>query len=138
MYPITAGLVVETKELWEELTLALQSLPIRVVLELAEIPSDWSEFQDRIERVRPDVILLEVTRLSDRLEEVVKRIRSTSSAPAVFALHTSAQPDAILAALRAGASEYLYPPVAAPLKAGLDRLAETREKSREKLARGGK
>jgi pilus assembly protein CpaE len=138
MYPITAGVVIETRELWEELNLAIQALPLRVVLELPEIPSDWSEFEDRIERVRPDVILLEVTRLSGKLEEVVKRIRSTAGEPAVFALHTSAQSDAILAALRAGASEYLYPPVAEPLKAALDRLAERREKSREKLVRGGK
>jgi pilus assembly protein CpaE len=138
MYPITAGLVVESKDLWEELTRAIQALPIRVVFELPEIPSDWSEFQDRIERVRPDVVLLEVTRLSGKLEEVVKRIRSTAGEPAVFALHTTAQSESILAALRAGASEYLYPPVAEPLKAALDRLAESREKSREKLVRGGK
>jgi len=138
MYPISVGVVVETKGLWEELMNAIQALPIRVVFELPEIPSDWTEFEDRIERVRPDVILLEVTRLSGKLEEVVKRIRSTAGEPAVFALHTSAQSDTILAALRAGAIEYLYPPVAEPLKAALDRLAESREKSREKLVRGGK
>jgi len=120
------------------LNLAIHSLPFRVVFELPEIPSDWTEFEDRIERVRPDVILLEVTRLSGKLEEVVKRIRSTAGEPAVFALHTSAQSDAILAALRAGACEYLYPPVAEPLKAALDRLSESREKSREKQVRGGK
>ena len=138
MYPITAGLVVETKDLWEELMNAIQKLPIRVVFELPEIPSDWSEFEDRIERVRPDVILLEVTRLSGRLEEVVKRLRAAAGEPAVFALHTSAHSDAILAAMRAGACEYLYPPVAEPLKAALDRLGESREKSREKQVRGGK
>jgi pilus assembly protein CpaE len=138
MYPISVGLVVETKDLWEEVMSAVQTLAIRVVFELPEIPSDWSEFEDRIERVRPDVILLEVPRLSGRLEEVVKRIRSTAGEPAVFALHPSAQSDSILAALRAGASEYLFPPVAEPLKAALDRLAESREKSREKLLRGGK
>jgi pilus assembly protein CpaE len=138
MYPITAGLVVETKDLWEELMNAIQTLPIRVVFELPEIPSDWSEFEDRIERVRPDVILLEVTRLSGRLEEVVKRLRAAAGEPAVFALHTSAQSEAILAAMRAGACEYLYPPVAEPLKAALDRLGESREKSREKQVRGGK
>jgi pilus assembly protein CpaE len=109
-----------------------------VVFELPEIPSDWSEFEDRIERVRPDVILLEVTRLSGRLEEVVKRLRAAAGEPAVFALHTSAQSEAILAAMRAGACEYLYPPVAEPLKAALDRLGESREKSREKQVRGGK
>ena len=138
MYPISVGLVVETKDLWEEVMSAVQTLAIRVVFELPEIPSDWSEFEDRIERIRPDVILLEVTRLSGKLEEVVKRIRATAGEPAVFALHTIAQSDSILAALRAGASEYLYPPVAEPLKAALDRLAESREKSREKQLRGGK
>ena len=138
MYPISAGLVVESKELWEELMGAIQKLPIRIVFELPEVPSDWSEFQDRMERVRPDVVLLEVTRLSGKLEEVVKRIRSTAGQPAVFALHKAAQSDAILAAMRAGASEYLFPPVAEPLKLALERLGESREKNREKLVRGGK
>jgi len=109
-----------------------------LLFELSELPPDWAAFLDRIERVRPDVILLDVTRLREPLEEVVRKIRSTSAQPAVFALHTTAEPAAILDALRAGASEYLYPPLHDGLKAALERLGQTRERSREARQQTGK
>jgi pilus assembly protein CpaE len=138
LYPISAGLVVATKEIWEELTRSLNDLSVRLVFELSEVPSDWSAFTDRLERVRPDVVLLDVTRLKDPLEDVVRRIRSTGAQPAVFALHTTADASAILTALRAGASEYLHPPFHEPLKAALERLAANREKARDGRTHGGK
>jgi len=138
MYPMTAGLIVETKELWEELKQALEPLAIRLAFEAPQVPDDWMPFLERIDRVQPDLILLDVTRLKEPLEIVVKRLRSTSAQPAVFALHTAAQPDLILSALRAGVSEFLYPPIAEPLKAAIERLAESRQKAREKVLRGGK
>jgi len=131
VYPISAGIVVQTRELWDELNRSLQDLSVRLLFELSELPPDWPGFLDRIDRVRPDVIMLDVTRLREPLEDVVKRIRSTAAAPAVFALHTTAEPAAILDALRAGASEYLYPPLQDALKAALERLSQTREMSRE-------
>jgi pilus assembly protein CpaE len=138
MYPITAGLIIESKELWEELKAALAPLPIRLAFEASEVPQDWGPFLERVDRMQPDVIMLEVTKLREPLEEVVKRLRSTSSQPVVFALHNSAHPEAILTALRAGVSEYLYPPVAEPLNAALERLSETKEKAGKSTLRGGK
>ncbi len=138
MYPIAAGLVIETKELWEELMQCLKDLSVRLVFELSELPSDWPGFLERIDRVWPDVVLLETTKLREPLEEVVRRIRSTAPQPAVFALHATAEPDAILTALRAGVSEYLYPPFEASLKAAFERLTQTREKARDGRKRGGK
>jgi pilus assembly protein CpaE len=138
MYPITAGLIVESKELWEELKTALAPLPIRLAFEASEIPQDWGPFLERVDRVQPDVILLEVTKLREPLEDVVKRLRSTSAQPVVFALHNSAHPEAILTALRAGVSEYLYPPVAESLNAAFERLSESKEKAGKSSLRGGK
>ena len=138
MYPLAAGIVVQTRELWDELNRSLKDLSVRLLFELSELPPDWAAFLDRIERVRPDVILLDVTRLREPLEEVVRKIRSTSAQPAVFALHTTAEPAAILDALRAGASEYLYPPLHDGLKAALERLGQTRERSREARQQTGK
>jgi pilus assembly protein CpaE len=109
-----------------------------LLFELSELPPDWAAFLDRIDRVRPDVILLDVTKLRQPLDEVVSKIRSTTSQPAVFALHTTAEPAAILDALRAGASEYLYPPLGDALQAALVRLSQTRERSREAGQQTGK
>jgi len=138
MYPMTAGLIVESKELWDELKLALEPLAIRLAFEAPGIPQDWMPFLERIDRTQPDVILLDITRLKEPLEDLVKRLRSTSSQPAVFALSATAQPDLILTALRAGVSEFLYPPIAEPLKAALERLGEARQKASEKVLRGGR
>lgn len=138
MYPIAAGIVVQTRELWDELNHSLQNLSVRLLFELSELPPDWAGFLDRIERVRPDVIMLEVTRLREPLEDVIKKIRSTAARPAVFALHSAAEPAAILDALRAGASEYLYPPLHDALRAALERLSKTREQSREGQKPAGK
>ena len=138
MYPIATGVIVQTKEIWEELMRSLQDLSIRVVFELSEVPSDWVPFLERLDRVRPDVVLLDVTHLREPLEDVVKRIRATAGQPAVFALHTAAEPAAILTALRAGASEFLHPPLHDSLKAALERLGQAREASRNTHRHGGK
>jgi len=138
VYPIAAGIVVQTRELWEELNPALRNLSVRTLFELSELPEEWGLFLERIERTRPDVIILDVSRLRLPLDEVVRRIRSSSPQPMVFALNTTNEPDAILEALRAGASEYLHPPFAEPLKAALERLAKTRESARSSHKFGGK
>jgi pilus assembly protein CpaE len=138
VYPISAGIVIQTKELWEELTHALESLSVRLVFELAELPSDWTAFLERIDRVRPEVILIETEKLRIPLDEVMRRIRSTEARPAVIALHTTAEPDAILAALRAGVVEYLHPPLLDPLKAALERLDRGRMESHPTRRGSGK
>jgi pilus assembly protein CpaE len=138
MYPLSAGLILESKELWDDLKQAMKDLPVRVSFELPQVPRDWPPFLDRLERVRPDVILLEVAGLGDRLEEVVKRIRSSPAQPAVFAINNSASSEAILAAMRAGATEYLYPPMAVSLAAAFERLSESRQQSRPGQTKGGK
>lgn len=57
MYPLTIGLVIETKALWEEVQSSIQDLPVRVVLEQQEI-GPWPAFLDKLQRMRPDVLLL--------------------------------------------------------------------------------
>lgn len=138
MYPIAAALVVESRELRAELVSALEALSIRVVLDLPEIPRDWPTFLLRLDHVKPDVVLLDIKKLPQSLEDVIRDIRSTSAHPSVFAVHTGAEPESILSAMRAGASEYLYPPIQEPLKSGLERLAHNREGERGKLAPEGK
>jgi len=138
MYPISAGTIIESQEIREEFTQAFHDLSVRLLFELAEVPSDWQAFQDRLDRVRPDVVLLDITRLQEPLDQVVARIRSSAGRPAVFALHNTAEPASILEAMRAGATEFLYPPFHEPLKVALERLGRTREKSEESSKKGGK
>lgn len=136
MYPVTVGTVIETKALWDELQIALHDLPVRILLEQSEI-GDWSAFMDKIDRMRPEVIFLDVTNLRDSLDQTIRRIRSTGPAPAVFAMSTAAESETILKALRAGASEYLYPPFGEPLRAALERIGAERKKATQSVRRGG-
>lgn len=136
MYPITLGLVIETKELWQEVQSCLQGLPLHTLLEQAEI-GDWSAFLDKLERLRPDVLLIDFTSLKDPYDEVVGKIKSTSAVPLVIALHKSAEPETILSVIRAGADEYVYPPLDTNLPKALDRMAVGRSKQQQGAARSG-
>ncbi|MDZ7637075.1 MAG: response regulator [Bryobacterales bacterium] len=80
-----------------------------MVLESAEV-ENWTEVILQIERAQPDVILLDVSAVGDSLSDVVRRIRSTAVAPLVVAMHVTSDTQIILDAMRAGASEFLFPP----------------------------
>lgn len=136
MYPITLGLVIETKELWQEVQSCLQGLPLHVLLEQTEI-RDWPAFLDKLERLRPDVLLVDFTSLREPVDEVIGKIKSTSGSPLVVALHKSAEPETILGVIRAGADEYVYPPVETNLPKALERMALGRNKQRQGVAKSG-
>ena len=84
MYPLDIGIVVQNKALWDDVHAGIADLPVRVVLEQSDI-ADWPSFLDKFERVRPSVLLLEITNLREPLEAMVHRIRNTSASPLVFA-----------------------------------------------------
>jgi pilus assembly protein CpaE len=137
VYPLTIGLAIETKELWEEVQSTLQELPVRVMIEQHEV-GELPEFLEKIERMRPDVLLIDVTKLRDPLEHVIGRLKATSCEPMVIALHTSAEPELILGAVRAGAHEFLHPPLSNSLRQALERRSIERSKNRERLRQKGK
>ena len=137
MYPLTIGLVIETKELWDEVHSTLQELPVRIVIEQHEL-GDLAEFLDRVERLRPEVMVLEVMKLREPMEHVVARIKAGSVDPMVIALHNTAEPELILSALRAGAREFLHPPLKDNLQQALERKSLEQNKTKERRRQKGK
>jgi pilus assembly protein CpaE len=137
LFPLSIGLVIETKLIWDDIQSSVADLPVRVVLEQNEIP-DLAAFLTKIERMRPDVLLLEVTNLKDRLQEVVPKIRAITGAPVIFALHKSADSDVILSVLRSGANEYLFPPLKQPLRDALERVSAERNRDHQSVRPGGR
>ena len=135
MYPLTAALVIGTRQLNDEARPVLQGLGCRIVLDQVEV-TDWIEFTSNLERLHPDVVLYDVAQLQDGLEEPLRRIRAAKSSPVVFAMDTSATPERILRAMHAGAAEFIYPPVAAPLKEALERIAEESRRRSESQSHG--
>src|SRR5215469_12408034 len=120
MYPLTIGLAIENRELLDQAQACLSGLPFRVIVEHQDI-GDLSAFIDRLERMRPDVVLVDISQWREPLEGLVASIRNAVGDPMIIALHIAADADTILASLRAGINEFLYPPLQEPLRKALEK-----------------
>jgi len=121
---ITAGLIVETTTLAEELHSSAEGLPLTIVFEQPEI-RDWNCFAEKFERLPVQILFLETSSLEDVLG-LVRRIRGLPSPPFVIALNNVADSEAILSALRGGVGEYLVPPFRSALAQALERVSAER------------
>lgn len=124
MTPLSAAVLLANRALREEAFDCINNLPVRVVSD--QRVEDTDELLDRIERFRVDVLLLEGGLMKTPLDEFTRRLKLTASDPAIFILHSEAIPENILEAMRAGASEYICPPVGSPLKEAFERLSVVR------------
>ncbi|HUB83776.1 MAG TPA: AAA family ATPase [Bryobacteraceae bacterium] len=136
MYPLTIGLAIENRDLWEQAQSCLADLPFRIIVEHQDI-GDVSNFLDRLERMRPDVVLIDISGWREPLEGLANSIRTAIGDPMIVAINTNADPDAILASMRAGINEYLYPPLRDPLKRALEKRAAERSRRRDAGAKAG-
>jgi pilus assembly protein CpaE len=135
MYPLTIGLAVENRDLWEQAQGCLAALPFRIIVEHQDI-GDISSFLDRLERMRPDVVLIDISKWKEPLEGLVQRIRTAIGDPMIVALNTGADAEAILASLRAGVNEYLFPPLNETLKRALEKRSAERSRRRDGSTKG--
>jgi len=126
---LTIGIVVTAQGLMDEIQTALYDQRVRTVMEQREI-GEWSVFIEKLDQVRPDVLLIDMTQLADPLEDVIRQIKATAGSPMVIVVHTSADPDTILRAIRASADEYVYPPLKDDLVRALGRMKSDRLKQR--------
>jgi pilus assembly protein CpaE len=135
VYPLTIGLIIEKKELLDEVQACLHETPARIQFEQSHI-DDWSALADKLQRSRPDVVILEVSSLIDHLPETVSRIKDAGVNPMLIALNDVADPESILAALRAGFHEYLFPPLMGSLRSALERRSDERDRFNEGTRKG--
>ena len=127
MMPLTAAFVIGNRVVWEQASACIRNLPVRIAIEQNE-PAEAEALLDRVERHRVDVVLVEASRVSLPLDEFIRRLKNTSAQPAVFVVHPEVSSDRILEALRAGANEYLYPPLADTLRDAFERLSAVRSR----------
>jgi pilus assembly protein CpaE len=123
--PLSAALVLSDRVLREEAFSCIDQLPVRVVTDQRAL-DDLDDLLDRIERFKTDVVLLEAGLLKTPLEDFARRLKMTTSEPVIFILHTEAVAKNILEAMKAGAREYICPPLGTPLKEALQRLSGVR------------
>jgi pilus assembly protein CpaE len=120
MSSLRIGWVVRDPALLEDLETCAARLPVRWVFK----HSDPAALLAERGNIRVDAVLLDFGQLGKQAGDLIEQIRTRLAGPMVIALHTSAQADEILDALRAGAQEYLHPPVYDGLRAALERLAQ--------------
>jgi pilus assembly protein CpaE len=130
-------IVAGNKTLWDELQSGLTDLPARVLIEQTSI-NEWTQFREKLDRLSVDAVLLDASSVSEPLDQVIGRIRSIAHPPHVIVLHPNQDAQAILTALRAGATEFLFPPFADQLKAALERIAAERHRDIEATKSGGR
>lgn len=135
MYPLTIGMAIENRELLEQAQACLADLPFRIIVEHQDF-GDLPTFFDRLERMRPDVVLVDISNWKEPLESLVGSIRAATGDPMIFALNTGADAEAILASMRAGVNEYLFPPLQEPLRRALERRSAERSGRRDGSSKG--
>ncbi len=135
MYPLTIGLAIENRELLEQAQACLAGLPFRIIVEHQDF-SDLPSFFDRLERMRPEVVLVDISNWKDPLEGLVSAIRSATGDSMIIALNTAADAEAILSSLRAGINEYLFLPLQEPLRRALEKRSSERSRRRDGSGKG--
>jgi pilus assembly protein CpaE len=122
MRPLNAALWIASEELLTPARKALADLGVRVVFEQAALVNLQAALM-RLAQARPDLVLVEIGELGDRMAQIFREIRGLPGSPAPVAVHHSADPEKILAAMRAGACEFVYPPLEANLRPAIERIA---------------
>jgi pilus assembly protein CpaE len=135
MYPLTIGLAIENRELMEQAQACLAELPFRIIVEHQDF-ADLPTFFDRLERMRPEVVLVDISNWKEPLESLVASLRSAAGDAMIIALNTVADAEAILSSLRAGINEYLFPPLQEPLRRALEKRSAERSRRRDGANKG--
>ncbi|HWQ55780.1 MAG TPA: AAA family ATPase [Bryobacteraceae bacterium] len=137
MYPLSIALAIENSDLWDQVQACLKPLAVRVAVEQRDA-SNLGPLFERAQRMPPDVLLLDITKRREPLEDLVQTVRALAPEAMIIALNTSADAETILSSLRAGVNEYLYPPLQGSLNKALERKSQECSRRREDERPGGK
>jgi pilus assembly protein CpaE len=84
--------------------------------------SDWTSLLERLTKIRPEALLLDVGSVPNDLAIAIRQVKLQAPRTKIMALHSVDDPKIILAAMRAGAHEFLHPPLEESLALALDRI----------------
>ena len=84
--------------------------------------SDWDSLLAEVGQARPDAVLVDFDALSSDPAASIRQLKAQHARVKIIALYASADPKIILAAMRAGANEFLHPPLEESLPAALERI----------------
>lgn len=128
-WPWRAGLIVDDEKLAEEIAAALGEVRAACVF---QVPASAPiiEIFALIERDRPDLLFVELSATSVPAREWMGAVQGTDGVPLVAAVHTSPDPEHMISALRAGATEFLSLPLQPAIFEAMDRIAARLDSTR--------
>jgi pilus assembly protein CpaE len=121
MNGLVAGIVIADPDLRQQVIDCLRDMLVRLPIDETQF-GNLDRLMERVDLVRPDVLIVEIGGLGDRTEETLRALKSRASNPAIIVVDSVAQPVLIIAAMRGGAMEYLYPPFDGRLRGALQRI----------------
>ena len=136
-WPWRVGLVLEEGALAEEIADILAAAGATRVFSFRPAVTSL-ELVSAVERDRPEVIFVELARTTKAPAEWVADVRRDDDPPLIIAIHAGPDPVEMIAALRAGASEFLCPPLQSSIHEAMDRIGTLMEAKQSKLAERGR
>ena len=121
MSPATVIIALENDTLRAQVVEALTTVSERHRWEQVD-PLNWAVLLERVGECQPESVLLDSAFTAGELGSAIREVQSRSPQTRVIATHSQADSDSVLAALRAGASEFVHPPFADTLFAALNRI----------------
>jgi pilus assembly protein CpaE len=89
-------------------------------------PSDWRRLLNRVSQDRPEIVVIELAAVETDLTDALRAVKKSSPQTKIVAVHSTNDPQAILAAMRAGANEFIHPPFDETFSPALERVIESR------------
>lgn len=110
MKPLTVALLLESQGFRNAVLEAMKEIPVRILLDQGGFTT-WHLVREKLERLRPDVILVDLGEQPEQRFIYLQAVRTMPHAPAIVVLHGSSDANVILNAMRAGATEFLTMPL---------------------------
>jgi pilus assembly protein CpaE len=131
---VTVGVLAATPGLCSELQACLRQSPVQVVLDERVSRPDQALLA-RLQNVHPDLLLVEQPAERNSIQALLRTLAKVSPDSTIVLVNGSADPEAILEAVRAGARDYLYQPLGESLAKVIARLQTDRSKPQGGVAR---
>ncbi|HXN45702.1 MAG TPA: tetratricopeptide repeat protein [Bryobacteraceae bacterium] len=124
---VTVGVLASTPAVCSDLQVCLRQLPVQVVLDERVTRPD-PMLLNRLQGLHPELVLVEQPADRSSIQALLRTIAKAAPASMIVMVNGCADPDAILEAVRAGARDYIYVPLADPLTQVITRLRAARPK----------
>jgi len=129
VWPWRVGLVLDSPSLIGDISGALLEMNAPDVFRMPASAPPF-EIARMIERDRPEILFVELAQIVGAPSDWIQTIRAGEDMPLIIAVHPTPEPEEMISALRAGASEFLCLPVRPSVFDALDRLGTLLESRR--------